>query len=156
MMPTVVNREIAPHVHNIAPTMRSDVRREAAPDKSNMTGSEPPNAVSGAIPCSIDGASVPAMRPPGFVPNALFGSSRFVSRKLLARRSWFTDPGIVPFLERPPGDARPREVPLCCQVADRGRLRSRSCRRCRRAVGRPLAGGIRLEAALVLGIGLIR
>ncbi len=82
MMPTVVSSESAPQTQRTAPTMRSEVRRDAAPDKSKATGAAPPNAVSGATPCSIDGTRVPAMRSPGFMTKPPSGSPPTVSRSL--------------------------------------------------------------------------
>src|SRR5918993_1229478 len=94
-MPTVVSSESAPQSQRTAPTMRSDVRREAAPDRSKLTGADPPSAVSGATPCSIDGTSVPAMSSPGFVTKSPLGSPPAVSRTIVSSRSWSTDPGLA-------------------------------------------------------------
>ena len=82
MMPTVVSSESAPHdpEDSADDALRSPAG--AAPDRSKATGAEPPNAVSGAIPCSIDGTSVPAMRSPGLMTKPPSGSPPTVSRSL--------------------------------------------------------------------------
>ena len=112
MMPTVVSSESAPQTQRRVPTMRSDVRREAAPDKSKATGAEPPNTVSGATPCSIDGTRVPAMSSPGFVAKTPSGSALTASRN-----PYQVGPGpliqalIASSIRPPPGDKCPREAP---------------------------------------------